>query len=374
MRRVLVAVPILLVLVLGACTKTAVPAAPGPSSSGSGTLPPAASAASGSSASAPSGTVPSVVSEIRPSVVRVDVGAQARGPFGLSGQEQGTGTGILLDSQGHVLTNNHVVTLESNNVASSIQVTLANGKTENAKVVGQDPQTDLAVVQVNAGDLSGTKPAQWADPSSIQVGEPVVAMGYALDLGGEPTVTTGVVSALNRQIQEQQPISGAIQTDAPINEGNSGGPLLDLDARVIGINTAGLTGSEGQPVQGINFAIGVETAKPVATALIAHGKVTRGFMGVGVVNMTSELAQSDNIGVDHGALIRQVNNGSPADQAGLKSGDVIVKVGSYSINNTGDLTIALMNYPPGSTTQVGYYRGKDQHTANIKLAQPPSSS
>ena len=380
MRRVFIVIAALLVLSLGACTKAGGGANSGaqtssPSSLGSASPSSSPPTVSGSNASAPSGTVPKVVQDIRPSVVRVAVGSQSRsGPFGLSTQASGTGTGIILDSQGHILTNNHVVTLESSSLASSISVDMPNGKTVTAKVVGQDPETDLAVIQVNSSDLSGAKPAQWAEPNSIQVGEPVVAIGYALDLGGDPTVTTGVVSATERQIQEQQPISGAIQTDAPINPGNSGGPLVDLNARVIGVNTAGLTGTVGQPVQGINFAISVATAKPVSDALIAHGKVTRGFMGVGVRNMTPELAQTNNLGVNHGALVGQVTSGSPADQAGLKPGDVIVKIGNTNVNNTGDLTNALMSNPPGSKTQVTYYRGKTQHTADITVAQRPAGT
>lgn len=348
---------------------------------GSATAAAGGNAGAGSAATRTGSAYPvtKVVEAVRPSVVKVEAAGQVQqsGPFGLgrqTAQAQGTGTGMLLDTQGHILTNNHVVTLESSNVAQSLKVNLANGKTVDAKVVGRDPQTDLAVVQVSQSDLSGTKPITWAEPKSIVVGEPVVAIGYALDLGGEPTVTTGVVSATDRIIDEQNgvTISGSVQTDAAINPGNSGGPLIDLTGKVIGVNTAGLTGSAQQPAQGLNFAISVGTAQSIAQDLISKGQVTRGYMGVGLVNITPQLAQGNSLPVDHGAGVQQVSPGSPAQQAGLQAGDIIVKINSVSINNTGDLTNALTKYGPGTKVTVGYYRGNQQRTADLTLGQRPS--
>jgi len=329
----------------------------------------------------PAATTPieKVVQALRPAVVRVTAASQTqqRGAFGRGGgqtQAQGVGTGMVLDTQGHILTNNHVVTLEGTSPAQSLSVDLPNGKSATATVVGTDPETDLAVIQVASGNTTELTPIQWADPNSLIVGEQVVAIGYALDLGGDPTVTVGVVSAVNRSIPEADAtISGAIQTDAAINPGNSGGPLLDLDGRVLGVATAGLGGSADQPAQGLNLAISAQTARPVAEALIAQGHVTRGYLGVTVTDVTPELAGAYSLGVDHGAGVGQVTSGSPAGQAGLQSGDVITKVGDIAINNTGDLTNALTKYGPGSKVPVLYYRAGAQRTAQITLGQRPST-
>jgi putative serine protease PepD len=333
--------------------------------------------------------VTQVAQAVRPSVVNIEVsaGPQSRGSSGRGGisiggsgisiggaaPSGGAGTGILLDNQGDILTNDHVITLDGSGAAASIQVALANGKTDSATVVGEDPATDLAVIKVNAADVSGLTPITWADPNSIQVGEPVVAIGYALDLGGEPTVTSGVVSAVNREIDEQSAtISGAVQTDAAINPGNSGGPLLNDQGQVIGINTAGLEGTASVPAQGINFAISVQTAKSVSEALIKDGKVDRGYMGITVATVTPQDAQANGLPVSQGAGIEQVTSGSPAAQAGLQAGDVIVKVGDVTITNTGDLSTALMQYGPGTKVPVTFYRGSSQQTVQLTLGSRSS--
>jgi len=325
----------------------------------------------------PAGSIEQVVQQVSPGVVKVDASAQAQtsGPFGFgpAAQASGTGTGILLDTQGHILTNNHVVTLESSTPANSITVTLANGRTAPAKLLGRDEQTDLAVIQVDASQLPGTGPLQFADPGSVKVGEPVVAVGYALDLAGDPTVTSGIVSAVNRAIDEPSAtISGAIQTDTAINPGNSGGPLVDLSGHVIGINAAGLTGTPDQPAQGLNFAISAATAKPVADALISKGQVTRGYMGVQVTNVTPQLAQDNSLAVKSGAGVADVASGSPAAQAGLRMGDIITKVGSTTIQNLGDLTTALTENGPGTKVPVIYYRDNNQQTATVTLGTRPA--
>ena len=229
-------------------------------------------------------------------------------------------------------------------------------------------------MQIGSGDGNGLTPIQWADLSSILVGEQVVAIGYALDLGGAPTVTTGVVSALDRSIPEPDAtISGAIQTDAAVNPGNSGGPLLDLDGKVVGVTTAGLSGTTDTPVQGLNFVISGQMAQPVVQALVSQGHVTRGYLGVAVTDITPELAQANGIGVDHGAGVGDVTSGAPADQAGLKPGDVITKVGDVDIKSTGDLTNALTKYGPSQKVTVAYERGKNQATTTITLGQRPAT-
>jgi S1-C subfamily serine protease len=280
---------------------------------------------------------------------------------------------MLLDTQGHILTNNHVVTI-NNAPAASIQVELPNGDTVPAQLTGRDPATDLAVVQIGAGDSTELKPVHWASPSSIVVGEPVVAIGYAHDLGGEPTVTSGVMSALNREFGDQtQTISGAIQTDAAINPGNSGGPLFDWSEQVIGVNSAGLLGTRQAPAQGLNFAVSVETAQPVAAALIAHGAVSRGYLGLEALTVSARSGKSSSLPVSGGAGVTQVTPGSPADQAGLQPGDIITKIGSVAVGNAGDLTTALTQYGPGMSVAVEYVRKNQPQTAQVTLGQSPAN-
>jgi len=331
------------------------------------------------------GSVVNVVKKLTPSVVRVRTELTQVGPFGqiIGGQAQGTGTGIIIDTQGHILTNNHVVTLGGTRVAQKITVDLADGRSLPATLVGREPAADLAVLKINADNL---QPATFADPNSVEVGEPVVAIGYALDLGSTPSVTTGVVSALNREIDETlssgnpfappqvNAVGAAIQTDAAINPGNSGGPLADLNGDVIGVNTAGIFSTGSQPVQGVNFAVSLDTIIPVVKALIEKGRVDRGYLGVAIVPIDSQIASAQHLPVDYGVGVRQVVPGSPADQAGLQPGDIIVKVGNRDIRGLGDLNQATIEYPPGSKVPVEYYRGQNKQTTTITLGSQPSTS
>ncbi len=313
----------------------------------------------------------SVIKLVSPSVVRIEVSGSNSTPgfFGRgSSNETGSGTGIIIDTQGHILTNNHVVTLESSNVASKIQVLLSDGKTLDAKVVGRDPGTDLAVLQVSGSNFT---PLKFAEPGSIEVGEPVLAIGYALDLQGTPTVTSGVVSATDRVIPETTTsISGAVQTDAAINPGNSGGPLVDLSGAVVGINTAGL----GSSTQGIFFAISSDVAQTVAKDLVANGKINRGFIGIQTHSVTQQEAQAQTLAVKTGAAIDAIQPGTAAEKAGLRAGDIIVKIDNKSITNTGDLQQALIDDPPGANITVTYYRGSDKKTADLTLTARPDNS
>src|SRR5579875_732240 len=331
------------------------------------------------------GSVVNVVKKLTPSVVRVRTELTQVGPFGqiIGGQAQGTGTGIIIDTQGHILTNNHVVTLGGTRVAQKITVDLADGRSLPATLVGREPAAHLAVLKINADNL---QPATFADPNSVEVGEPVVAIGYALDLGSTPSVTTGVVSALNREIDETlssgnpfappqvNAVGAAIQTDAAINPGNSGGPLADLNGDVIGVNTAGIFSTGSQPVQGVNFAVSLDTIIPVVKALIEKGRVDRGYLGVAIVPIDSQIASAQHLPVDYGVGVRQVVPGSPADQAGLQPGDIIVKVGNRDIRGLGDLNQATIEYPPGSKVPVEYYRGQNKQTTTITLGSQPSTS
>jgi S1-C subfamily serine protease len=322
-----------------------------------------------------------VVQRVRESVVRVRAGAQARrGPFGSAPAPEGTGTGFVIAEQGFVVTNNHVVTLGTDRPADRFEVDLWDGRTLPATLVGRDAATDLAVLKL---DTSGLKALAWAEPDPIAVGEDVLAIGFALDLGSSPTVTKGVVSAKDRVINEvlQTPsgprpisISGAIQTDAAINPGNSGGPLVDLNGNVVGVNTAGLVAAGGQPVQSIFFAVSSQVAQPIVQALIEHGDVERGFLGVRVISVTREIARANELGVESGAGIMAVEPGSAADRAGLRAGDVITRVGEIPIRRTGDLTQALFRHGPGTAVEVEYVRGGERHTARVTPDDRPASA
>ena len=379
---------------VAAASASASPAAAGASGAATATSGAPAAAAAGSAgatatlttATKPvvsSGSTVDVINALRPSVVRVRTEASQSGTFGAIQSAQGTGTGMIIDNDGHVLTNNHVVTLGSNAPASRIMVDLADGQSVTAQLVGREPVADLAVLKIEAKNLT---PVKFADPQSLAVGQDVVAIGYALDLGATPSVTKGVISALNRQIDETltgggrlsasasslNVVGGAIQTDAAINPGNSGGPLVNLQGEVVGVSTAGILSSNGQPVQGINFAVSVDTVLPVAKALIANGKVERGFLGVQLVQIDRGQAAANRLAVNDGVGISQLTPGAAADKAGLKSGDIIVKAGNRDIHTIGDLQQALIENGPGTKLHIEYYRGADKQSADVTLGSRPS--
>jgi len=255
-----------------------------------------------------------------------------------------------------------------------------------ATLVGREPTADLAVLKISAKNLV---PVKFADPKSLQVGQDVIAIGYALDLGSTPSVTKGVISALDRQIDEtlsgnnNNPfgggtpniVGGAIQTDAAINPGNSGGPLVNMQGEVVGVNTAGIFRSDtGEPVSGINFAVSVDTVLPVTKALISTGKVDRGFLGVNLVPITPNEAQANNLAVNDGAGVASVVSGSPAAQAGIQAGDVIVKLGNHDVHSVGDIQQALIENGPGTKVTIEFYRGKNKQSVDVTLGSRPAGS
>jgi len=228
-------------------------------------------------------------------------------------EQQGVGSGFVISSDGYILTNNHVI-----NDATQIKIKLSDGKEYDAKVVGRDPKTDLALLK--AEGASNLHPLQLGDSDSLKVGNWVVAIGSPFGL--EQTVTAGIVSAKGRVIGSG-PYDNFIQTDASINPGNSGGPLLNTEGRVVGINTAIFSQSGGNV--GIGFAIPVNMAKEIVPQLEENGHVTRGWLGVGIQKITPELAKSFGLKDEKGALVSQVVKGGPADKAGIETGDVIVE-------------------------------------------------
>jgi serine protease Do len=240
-------------------------------------------------------------------------GSQNRSPMPPSPRAQGAGSGVIVSNDGYVLTNNHVV-----EDATEITVTLPDNREFTGKVVGLDPQTDLAVIKIDATDLPFV---QWGDSSRLQVGEYVLAVGNPFGLNS--TVTLGIVSALGRGGMGITKYEDFIQTDAAINPGNSGGALVNTMGELVGINTAIFSRTGGY--QGVGFAVPTKLAKPVYASLVSTGLVVRGYLGVGIQAITGDLAESFKLDAAQGALVTNVMPGSPADQAGLQRGDVIME-------------------------------------------------
>ncbi|HEY0248706.1 MAG TPA: trypsin-like peptidase domain-containing protein [Gryllotalpicola sp.] len=335
--------------------------------------------------------VTAVAAKVSNSVVTINVTAS---------QEAGTGSGVILSSDGYVLTNTHVVTLDGDVSSATIQVQTNDGKLYTAKVVGTDPTDDLAVIKLD--NASGLTPISWGDSTKLNVGDQVIAIGAPLGLQG--TVTDGIVSALNRSVslQSSAPQSGgsgsgnsdpfgqwdfggsnpfdqqqssadntiavpAIQTDAAINPGNSGGALLNNAGELVGINVAiASTGSSDGSTQsgniGVGFAIPSSVAKRIASELQSNGKATHGLLGATVGNAA---AQQDATTV--GGLLDQITTGSAADKAGLKTGDVITNVDGVPITSSTDLTAQIRSHASGSSVKVTYVRDGKTYQTTVTL-------
>jgi putative serine protease PepD len=281
------------------------------------------------------------------------------GPFGQTEQGTATGSGFVVSKDGYIVTNDHVVA-----GASSVKAKIGDGKTLDAKVVGTDPSTDLALLKVDASNLT---PLTLGDSSQVEVGDPAYAIGnpYGLDR----TLTTGVISALQRQISSPNgyTIDDVLQTDAAINPGNSGGPLFNASGQVIGVNsqieTSGnSSGGEGGNV-GIGFAIPSNTVKSVVEQLMTTGKVSHAYLGV----------QSTD-GQNGGAQIAQVTGGSPAEQAGLKQGDVITSIDGKTVDSASALSAIVDGHKPGDTVKLQLTRNGSEKTLDVKLGQRPNSA
>ncbi|HWA08748.1 MAG TPA: DegQ family serine endoprotease [Opitutaceae bacterium] len=266
--------------------------------------------------------------------------------------QQGLGSGVIVSADGYILTNNHVV-----NGADVIKVSLNDGRELTAKVVGTDPQSDLAVVKV---DAKGLPAITFADSDIVEVGDRVLAVGNPFGIG--QTVTSGMVSGLGRDTLDLD-YQDFIQTDAAINPGNSGGALVDAQGRLIGINTAILSRSGGS--QGIGFAIPSNLAHNVMEQLTTTGKVVRGYIGVGIQNVTPALAEQFNLSSNQGALVAEVKPGLPAAKAGIKEYDVITKFDGKPVTDTHHLTLAVASVAPGTKVPVEVQR--DGKTVNLTL-------
>ena len=305
-------------------------------------------------------TTVEAVRALGPSVVQISTDTVAISLYNRIVPQTGVGSGIIIDKVGNILTNNHVV-----EGADLVTVTLNDGRSYPATLVGSDNITDLAVIKIAAAKLT---PAKFGISAELQVGEDVIAVGHALGLKGGPTVSKGVVSALERTIQTdaQKAMVDLIQTDASINPGNSGGPLANSKGEVIGINTAIIDDSNG-----IGFAINIDDAHVVVDQILTSGNVLRGFLGITPFNVTDSIREQINLPVADGVIIAGVVSGFPAENSGLQPEDVIVMLNKVSIENAGDLSKFLLNNPPGSKVEVRFYRNGELRKVDIVLADKP---
>ena len=297
-------------------------------------------------------SVNSIYKQTYRGVVEVKVTSQATGPFGGSRSQSAEGSGFVYDTNGHVITNQHVV-----DGATSVRVTFWNGKTYTARVVGTDASTDLAVLDVNAPS-SALYPLTLDDSGTVQVGDNVVAIGAPFGLA--ETVTAGIVSALHRQMTSPNnfSIDDSIQTDAAINHGNSGGPLLDAQGHVIGVNAQIESDSGGS--DGVGFAIPSNTIKSIASQLIGSGQAQHAYLGV-------ELGDSGTA-----PRVVSVRANTPAAKAGLRAGDVIKSIGGTSISSSDQVRAAINARKPGDHVSVTFLRKGARHTVSVTLASRPS--
>jgi S1-C subfamily serine protease len=306
-------------------------------------------------------------------------------PFGPSQQtERALGSGFVIDKAGHIVTNDHVV-----EGARSVEVSFSNNDGMKARIVGQDPSTDIAVLKVDARSRALT-PLRFGNSDAVRVGDSVVAIGNPF--GYDRTVTSGIISAIGRQITAPNnfTIDHVIQTDAAINHGNSGGPLIDAEGDVIGVNSQISTGNTGQQGNlGIGFAVPSNTVREVVAQLLKHGKVEHPYIGIAAVPITPELARVFRFPVVNGLLVQRVEPGSGAAKAGLKAGttpvvvagesyvlggDVIVKADDAKVSSLDQLRDQLVGKKPGETLKLQIYRNGKKKAIEVKLGRQPAST
>ena len=275
-------------------------------------------------------------------------------------QSSSLGSGVIVSHDGYILTNHHVI-----EGADQIEVALADGRTGRGHVVGSDPDTDLAVIKVDLGD---SLPAITFGKSDLaHVGDIVIAVGNPFGVG--QTVTMGIVSALKRNHLGLSTFENFIQTDAAINPGNSGGALVDVEGNLVGINSAIYSPNGGS--LGIGFAIPVSTAKKIMEQIIQNGSVTRGWIGVAVQDLTPELLESFKLGNVKGVLIAEVVRGSPADQSGVKAGDILLSIGDKSLTDSTSMLETISSLPPGKVTMLKLLRNQAEVAVQVKVGKRP---
>lgn len=299
---------------------------------------------------------------VGPSVVGITNKAYARDFYNRKVLvEQGTGSGVIFDANGYIATNNHVV-----ENAQEIVVSLADGRTVPGKVLGTDPATDLAVVKV---ELTGLPAAQFGDSDTVMVGEPAIAIGNPLGLEFKGSVTAGVISALNRSLEIGERRFKLIQTDAAINPGNSGGALVNADGVVIGINSAKISVAG---VEGIGFSIPINSARPILQSLIEKGRVVRAYLGVGALDKNAAAKYGYDLNIDKGVYIAKASKNGPAGKAGIREGDIVLKVAGQETNSVADLRSVLDAQPVGSQVEVQFSRNGQVQTISVLLEEMPA--
>ncbi|HZB83783.1 MAG TPA: trypsin-like peptidase domain-containing protein [Rubrobacteraceae bacterium] len=315
--------------------------------------------------------VAQVATQVGPSVVQINVRQSAQvTPFGPQ-EGEGIGSGVIYRKDGYIITNYHVV-----QDANEVNVAFADGSTERGQVVGGDPSTEIAVVKVDRNNLPAAKFAAGTD---LVPGQLAVAIGSPQ--GFQSTVTSGVISGLNREVparltggQQEAALVDLIQTSAPISPGSSGGALADRNGEIVGINVAYLppdqTGAES-----IGFAIPSDTATSVADQLISSGRASNPYLGIRYTDLTQDIADQFGLSVQNGVIVTEVERGSPADSAGLRSEDVITALGSTKIKNAGDLLAALRAYKPGNAVTLTVLRGGtgSEESIEVKLGERPAT-
>jgi len=320
------------------------------------------------SATQGTGGVTAIAKKVTPSIVNIDVQiASQETPFFNTGQQEGTGSGVIYTDDGYIITNNHVVA-----DAQDITVALASGQELKAKKVGTDPENDIAVIKI---DKTGLPAITVGDSDSLEVGQLLVAVGSPL--GFEQTVTSGIISALHRNVTagdgsgQATTLTDLIQTDAPINPGNSGGALCDASARLIGINA--IIASQSGGSEGIGFAIPIDTAKKVADDLIGGRSVSHPYIGVQGQTVSADIARQYDLPVTDGAYITRVVSGGPADKAGIKAGDIVVEADNQPVKSMDELIAAIRRNGVGGRISATFYEGGDKKTASLKIEEKPKN-
>jgi S1-C subfamily serine protease len=330
-----------------------------------------------------------VYDQAAPGVVHITATTTVQQPsdpfFGTPGgtqEQQAVGSGFVIDKSGHIVTNDHVVA-----GAARVQVSFSDNESMKASVVGEDPATDIAVLQVNAPSRA-LRPLTLGDSDVVQVGDEVIAIGNPL--GYDRSVSSGIVSAVGRSIQAPNQVSTighAIQTDAALNHGNSGGPLLNADGKVIGVNAQIAPSSSGANI-GIGFAIPVNTVRIVAAELIKHGKIEHSFLGIEAKAIVPQIARILHLPVQHGLMVAHVVHGSGAERSGLVAGktpvivageswpaggDIIVKADGHPVSTIERLRDLVSEKKPGDSVRLDIYRGTTKLTVKVKLGRQPAS-
>jgi S1-C subfamily serine protease len=334
-------------------------------------------------------SIADIYREAAPGVVHITATTEVQQPadpfFGTPGateQQRAVGSGFVIDKAGHIITNDHVVA-----DATSVEVSFSDNESLKARVVGEDPATDIAVLQVNAPSRA-LRPLTLGNSDAVRVGDEVIAIGNPL--GYDRSVTSGIVSAIGRSIQapnEVSTIGHVIQTDAALNHGNSGGPLLNAAGDVIGVNAQIAPSASGANI-GIGFAIPIDTARDVAAQLIEHGKVEHAFIGIEAKAIDAQIAQVLHLPVNHGLMVANVIRGSGAASAGLKAGktpvtvagdtwpaggDIIVKADGHSVASIQRLRDLIGQKKPGDKVKLEIYRRTKKLTVSVKLGRQPTS-